>query len=283
LGADARITFAHEYTHALQDQHFGLKQLAPDHPDNFDRNLAVHAIMEGDAVLTQFAWARDALTKEELQSLGQGGDADAGLKAAPLVLREELLFLYTDGFQLVRKLYSAGGYPSVDAAFKDPPTSTEQVLHPEKYAAREASTPVQLPSLAPSLGGDWRELGSNVMGELETRVLLEQFLDPPTAQKAAAGWGGDRFTVLTDGTRGALALRTLWDTPPDAQEFFAAYTRSLSARFGADRRIAASDPRRELMLGPDYAVEIRLDGQETRVLIGPDEGVIQRLDGAFGG
>src|SRR5579884_1703820 len=111
LSPDDEVTFAHEFTHALQDQHFDLNKIAPNHPDNLDRSLAVHGVIEGDAVLTMGLWAREALSKQEQQTLGQGSSSDTGLAQAPRILREDLLFPYTSGYQFVAQLHRSGTAP----------------------------------------------------------------------------------------------------------------------------------------------------------------------------
>ena len=132
FGPDEQDTFAHEFTHALQDQYYDLTKLAPKHPDNDDRSLAIQALIEGDAVLIQRLWAQDNLSQDELSQLGQGGSTDSKLFSAPMFIREQLLFPYGDGFNFVRRLYqTGGGYVGVDDAFKNPPDSTEQILHPD--------------------------------------------------------------------------------------------------------------------------------------------------------
>src|SRR4030095_4614129 len=105
FGPDEQDTFAHEYAHALQDQYYDLTKLAPKHPDNDDRSLAMQALIEGDAVLIQRLWAQDNLTPAELNQLGQGGGTDSKLFSAPLFIREQLLFPYGDGFHFARRRY----------------------------------------------------------------------------------------------------------------------------------------------------------------------------------
>ena len=58
FGPAERMTYAHEFNHALQDQHFDLNKIAPKHPDSNDRSLAVHAVIEGDAIMLQTLWAQ---------------------------------------------------------------------------------------------------------------------------------------------------------------------------------------------------------------------------------
>src|SRR4051794_15829612 len=138
FGAAEKVTYAHEFNHALQDQHYRLDRLAPKHGDTNDHSLAVHALIEGDAVMLQTLWAGASLSPEELVELARGATgSDNGLNRVPLVVRSELLFPYVDGFNFVRSTYRQAGnnYGAVDELFQNPPESTAQLLHPEKYRA----------------------------------------------------------------------------------------------------------------------------------------------------
>ena len=66
LDAEARMTYAHEYTHALQDAAFGLDSLETDAEGQDDRGLARTALIEGDASVAMLAWAFANLSPEEL-------------------------------------------------------------------------------------------------------------------------------------------------------------------------------------------------------------------------
>lgn len=275
FGPEEQVTFAHEYVHALQDQHFNLKAVAPKHSDNQDRVLAAHALFEGDATLTMALYAGRELTREQLAQLGRSGSSSR-LSQAPLVMRTELIFPYTEGLNLVRRLYSRGGFAAVNQAFADPPRSTEQVLHPEKYDRREAPLPVSLPDLSVVAGEGWTHLRTNTLGELYLRVLIEQYGDAETARAAASGWGGDRWQVLTRGAETALVLRTVWDTEADAREFLSAYLDGLAARFRGRGQLARSDDGGQLT-APGYWIAIRGEGARVDAVIASDAEAGRRL------
>lgn len=227
IGPTQRLTYAHEFTHELQDQHFDLKALGLDAQDQGDRSLARLSLVEGDAVSVQTVWMQSALSKDELtQVLTESLDpaALAALQNAPPILRETALFPYTTGLTFVESLLVSSGYTAVDAVFKDPPASTEQVIHPEKYTAREAPivvTPAK--DLAATLGSGWSEAARDTLGEAFLRVWLQQEGAASQALDATAGWGGDRL-VLLDGPSGAhtVVIETVWDSATDATEFAAA-------------------------------------------------------------
>jgi hypothetical protein len=281
FGPDAQDTVAHEFTHALQDQHFDLAKIAPKHPENDDRALALHAVIEGDAVLIQRLWAQDNLTREELEQLGQSG-GDSPLFSAPLFIREQLLFPYVSGFDFVRRVYqTSGGFTGVDEVFRNPPDSTEQILHFEKYRAREKPVEVTLPDLAQSMGDGWRIINSNVLGELDLRLVLEQLTDPNRAVRGSAGWGGDRWQLLEKDGRQALVIKTVWDSDTDARNFFELFGLALRNRFSGARQEEASATRQALTAATN-ATELRRDGQTVLVVISFDRPTAEALVTAVG-
>jgi hypothetical protein len=226
IGPTQRSTVAHEFTHELQDQHFNLDGLGFQAPDQGDRSLARLALVEGDAVSVQTTWMTSELTPADLvQILVDASDpvATAALNRAPAILRETTLFPYQAGLTFVMGLIAGGGYTAVDAAFADPPDSTEQILHPEKYTAREKPISIS-PSatLASRLGSGWHAAAQDTLGELNLRIWLGQG-GVATANAAAAGWGGDRL-VLLEGPAGqdVVVVETAWDSTADATEFAAA-------------------------------------------------------------
>src|SRR5512143_1907016 len=170
VGAAEMVTYAHEFTHQLQDQQIHLDCLGLNVHDQGDRSLGRLALVEGDAVSVQTTWMTANLTAQQLGELmGSALDpaAMAALQNAPAYLRETALFPYNDGLAFVNRLLASGGYTAVDAAFRDPPNSTEQVLHPDKYVAREAPLKVVLPaSLATDAGAGWSLAAQDTLGEL---------------------------------------------------------------------------------------------------------------------
>ncbi len=282
FGPGGKTTFAHEFAHALQDQYFDLARLRPKHGGNDDRYAAVTALAEGDAMLLERQWVQENLSAEEINQLGGTGDASK-LAQAPLVVRTELLFPYVSGFDFTLRAYQrANGFAGLDAAFRDPPASTEQVLHPEKYVAREAPVEVALPDLAAAMGDGWRQVGSNVLGELDVRILLEQYGDRGSAVRAANGWGGDRWQLLEKDGRQAVVLRTTWDSDGDAREFFDTYGQGLRNRFAGARQQEAT-PTRQALTALATASELRLSGREVLAVISFDRPSAEALAAAVGG
>jgi hypothetical protein len=225
LGPVERVTYAHEFTHQLQDQHYDLGALDLDAPDAGDRSLGRLALIEGDASSVQQAWMEQALTPAELGAVLTASLDPAvvePLTRAPRILVQTVLFPYTDGLGFVNTLLLSGGYDAVDAAYANLPASTEQVLHPRKYLDGEEPLAVDVPDgLAASMGTGWAEGGRDTLGELILRTWLrEGGATIADAAAAAAGWGGDR-AVLLRGPSSALAVAvvTEWDSVADAAEF----------------------------------------------------------------
>jgi hypothetical protein len=226
LGPVEKVTFAHEFDHALQDQNFGLQKLAVDQIGEGDQDLAHLSVAEGDATLLMSLWAGQHLSPAEtLQLLAASNDPQQlqVLQSMPAILRETLLFPYTTGLQFITGLETSGGWAAVNAAYARPPASTEQLLHPGKYASHEGVLPVSVPGdLRPRLGTGWSVPLVDSLGEFQLRIWLRVVGGLPESQAdaAAAGWGGDRI-VLAEGPNGAwaVALLTRWDSPTDADEF----------------------------------------------------------------
>ena len=152
LDPAARTTLAHEYVHSLQDQHYDLRRLMPPDSRDTDKMMGAQAVVEGDATLSQLLYADQFLTADEFRNLVKtsAGYMDQNqLNSVPDVFRERLLFPYTHGLDFVKSLYARGGFETVNQALKEPPVSTEQILHPEKYLAanRDDPKPVGVPPL----------------------------------------------------------------------------------------------------------------------------------------
>ncbi len=225
LGPAERVTFAHEYTHALQDQKFDLESFDLGAVGEGDRGLGRLSLIEGDATLVMSLWLQQHLTPaEQVEFVRASLDpaALAILEKMPPILRESLGFPYDAGFRLVLGIHAEGGWEAVDAAFARPPASSEQVMHPEKYAANESPLVVDIPDdLATRMGSGWTVGLEDTLGEFQLGVWLRGALGRVVpGNEAAAGWGGDRV-VLLQGPNGAwgIALVTRWDTVADATEF----------------------------------------------------------------
>ena len=238
LSLTEQIIFVHEYDHALQDQHFSLAALDDPAVNALpDRALALTALVEGDASAVMQLYAQELMTRNPLAALSllaEGALSNTLVMppGTPEVLSRELLFPYEQGMAFVVALAADGGWQAVDAAYANPPATTEQIIHPEKYLVGEgALTRPEWDALAAPEG--WATLWDVPLGEYYLREHLRTLLPAADAATAASGWGGDRFLVFEapDGARLWL-LASAWDTPEDAAEFAEAYRAGLTESYG---------------------------------------------------
>jgi hypothetical protein len=222
------LVVAHELTHALQDQHWGLPGDAePATASNTDRLLARRALLEGDATWASFATVSggtlDEATRARVlrQINGLPAELQASLPDVPPLLRDTLAFQYQAGTIFVDRLLARGDWAAVDRAQADPPVSTEQVLHPERYlaATRDTPTPITLRATPALERAGYRLVLADTLGEQIVRTLVGSVLSPEQAARVADGWDGDRLVAFARGTDLVVAWMTAWDSKADAIEF----------------------------------------------------------------
>jgi hypothetical protein len=256
------LTLAHELTHALDDQHFDLgmvDELVRSCQD--ERMEALVALAEGDAVEMSLRWAQANLSADELVDLGLEAAEIPGPPASiPQFVRETFVSPYLSGQAFVRDLLASGGQPALDAAFRDPPRSTEQILHPEKYGVDEPRL-VLVPDVEEELGEAWDDLDVQDVGEAWLLRLLDLKLPSSDASDAATGWDGGQYRAWTTGTATAVAMDTLWDSQDEADQF--AETVETWAQ--------------------DRSVTVVTEGQAVRVLFASDDESLEALEAALAG
>jgi hypothetical protein len=240
-----QIVYAHEFTHALQDQHFDLEAVQAQAGDNRDYAQAILSLIEGDATVVMTLYTQAIAERNPfgtaLQLLAQGIDTNTLTlpPGTPAIIESELLSAYLDGSVFVTALYDDGGWKAVDAAYRNLPQSTEQILHPEKYLAGEAPITITLEPAA--LDEEWETIWDNTLGEFYLREYLLTQLDRSDAEDAAAGWGGDHYQVFYNERADELAwvLRIVWDSPEEAKQFTEAYGQFIDARYPGE--VAGND------------------------------------------
>ncbi len=245
----ADMVMAHEIGHALQDQHFDLEAWTEAVEGDADATAARAAVIEGDgmALMIEYSlaeaghpppWGQEQVMREmlaEMESSAAGDGAGDRFDAAPLALREQMIFPYQAGVAFVAALRKTQPWRRVDDVFrKRPPRSTEQILHPELYLADHRPQPIRERKPAATTG--LVQLHASTWGEAGWGSFLRSHgVVATTAASAAAGWGGDRVVLLglVDGaahpeTTTGLALLT-WDSDVDASEAWDALGRALDA------------------------------------------------------
>ncbi len=285
FGPQEQITYAHEYVHALQDHHYDLDILGGAAAGNSDARQAVRALVEGDAELASYLWAGQAIGAEALREYAaqerrereeaqaaqaEQGAAPGSARARPEIPRfiaTQRAFTYRDGLRFASIGYAqTNDYSGVDQLFAEPPQSTEHVLHPEKYWAREQPVPVSLPDLPAVLGNGWTQLQTDVLGELDILQVLQEHTNTRAAVQAAAGWGGGQWVLLEYAGQAAAVLRLTWDTELDAREFYDVYAHGLQARF-PDAQVEAATSQRQALTATNLSTELRIHGQDILAVI----------------
>lgn len=250
--SEQKTVIAHELVHALQDQHFNLRRFENWPKGESDAEQAAHGLVEGDATLVMFQYAAEqeggkldvtrlaSLTNMLLQqAAAEDSERYPVLAGAPAVLRETLQFPYVYGVGFAQELLKRKGWAGLNEAYSDLPTSTEQIVHPERFLTRDRPVRINIPALDSVLGQGWRRVDDDVNGEIGYRIILAELIPKRRAEGAAAGWGGDRYCLYENASTGALLITqfTSWDSRADAVEFFNAYCARTEKRYKSARLI----------------------------------------------
>jgi hypothetical protein len=279
---EAAATLAHELVHALQDQRWNLEERSKYRPGDGDRSEAVSALAEGDATSAMFdvmivqaapASGRTAVdlpdevfSEQIREGMNQGPGANA-----PHVMRASLAAPYIYGTLFVHALRRRGGWAAVNRAWDDPPTTSEQIMHVDKWLAHEPPLRVAAPTFH-ALGDGWTVADEDSEGELGARLAFEEWMDAKAAADASVGWGGDRGVLVTHGDRAAFAWRLRFDpgvTSRDerARRAFAAVTRALDKALGpASKKSATFACRERADRGP---IAVTLSDADLVFVLGP--------------
>jgi hypothetical protein len=238
-------------------------------------------LIEGDATLLQEQWLRTfAGDEDRADMLSFFADFDMPVfDSAPAYIQSELTFPYFWGLHFIRTLYLDGGWAAVDTAYQNPPLSSEQILHPERYPK---DSPVDLisPNVLDALNSGWEETVHDVLGEWSTRMFLNEYLPIEEASLAAEGWGGDLllFFYREEDDVNAFVLISQWDTMRDAHEFFAAFLDYGLSRYGDPERPSSTSARWMVEDGISYFERV---SNQTLWILAPDEQTLEVLQKAI--
>lgn len=232
------MLLAHELTHALQDQNFGLKAALDRLKRNDDRALALKSVAEGDATLAGFGYVSGRMDEQAVDLLvARLSDLTRVFTAqspgTPKGLSVPLLFQYSDGVRFVAEAFRRGGWAGVDALYGEPPQSSQQIRNPALYFDAP-KPPVEIivagyQSLLPT----WQPAYESTLGEITLRIILERNLgkhDPGLA--VAERWAGDRIVVLQQGLSLTVCWLVVFTDKHAAQRFAAIYASLLDRLLG---------------------------------------------------
>ncbi|HEX3557560.1 MAG TPA: hypothetical protein VHU19_00030 [Pyrinomonadaceae bacterium] len=279
---------AHEFVHALQDQHFDLLKMITARPFSFDREEAAFALVEGDAVSVERrveqgeAWSHKSLDDIAREEDERYAAYRKGIGAFfPPLLTETFIFRYRDGLRFVEAMRRARPAVRLDDVFRRPPASSEQVLHPEKYLSNEQPREVVLDDQGFADEG-WRLTATTPLGEVGVRGLLLAGIPAEEARRAAAGWGGDRtYLFEREGHAPLFVWKTIWDKPSDALEFFRAYNALLAGRASAAASTTEGDPERVWREGA-LLTRVRVEGEVVTIVRGAEADAAAAMPIALG-
>lgn len=257
----------------LQEQHFQWEGTIRNGSTE-DLKLSLRALREGDALLVGFAHLLGESEEnrpkviDRLRSLERFPAAtDEGLSRLPEMLRQKLAFQYLQGSRFVSWAYALRGWAGVNSLFLDPPASTKQILHPEKYyVKRERPIRITPWKLIRQFGGQM--FMDETLGEFLIQALLSRNLTRAEATQAAEGWTGDSLLAFQQAGELILGWVTAWDDPDEAKQFHAGLRRALERRHAVsfepsrsrDILTAAAQDSRSLLLQVRERFVLFLDG-----------------------
>ncbi|MEP6800322.1 MAG: hypothetical protein ABJC07_00185 [Acidobacteriota bacterium] len=266
--AGERMIFAHELTHALQDESMKLDSRVKQLKDNGDRALALESLLEGEATLVMVRVALAELpggqsseVEESLAPLLSAGALESANmpKDLPDYFAQQLFFPYVEGTAYVRRIVKANGWNGVDRLWKNPPATTSEILHegPAFSPAEDLLTAADAGRLAPP---GFRTLYTDTIGEWGVRFLLRRSLAAAQADPLAAGWRGDRIAFFGAGRDVAYVWKIRFESPGSAERFASAWTSA--AKLGGT--VTRRGPDVTVTKGPKKAVV-----RETSLLPSP--------------
>ena len=281
FGGVQRMAFVHEFSYALLNQAFDLERFKELGDvlcaESYDSCLALRALVAGDAARIQVQWMRTYASEEDYEEvMAFFSSFDMPIyESAPEFIQEELVFPSTYGLGFISRFYLKDGWAAVDVVYEDPPISSEQILHPERYP-NDRPVSIEIPDLSEVLADEWREIDRGSLGEWRTRAVLEQQLPMDIVDVAAEGWGGDTYLLLKNkkSEDSALILLTLWDTMRDAHEFSASFIEFGVQQYGTPTEQSISEAAWEL---DDQAVAFMRVSNQTLWVVAPDSASLEQI------
>ena len=258
-----RPVLAHELTHALQDQSFGLdkwlkkgsddidskKNLTPDDITKDENSEARQAVVEGQAmvVLLDYMLApmhRNVADSPDIvdmlnEDMQTGTPDSVQFRNAPIFLKESLTFPYRYGVEFEAEVLRAQGKDKAfTGPFQNPPRTSREIMEPKAYLSGEKIQPLPLPDFK-KIFKDYDRFDVGAIGEFDVDVLAEQYAGKDAAQHIYPNWrGGYYYSVHPKGNpQGALGLVFVsrWVSAKAAGEFAAIYSRGMEQRYKIHR------------------------------------------------
>lgn len=267
----------HELAHALADQHFDLEKFIKGGGKNDDSALARMGVMEGQASWLMAEWmarrmgtslAKSPAIARRMAALTKEATGQFPVfEGAPLYMQITLTFPYTEGMMFQHAVFERMGKESFKEVFRNPPVSTQQIIHPELYFERRMPTTPELPRLPETRG--LKKLSEGAVGQLDHAVLIEQYVGKEEAGRIAPKWRGGQFRLYDRKGNGPtlLTYASDWESEEAARSYFEMYSRIQAGKWKS-RTVERETANEVVGVGDDGHFVVRLVGTQVAVLEG---------------
>ena len=277
IGPREELGYAAAYMGGIQQQLFDIASLrARAREGSSDEIRALDALIKGEVGQVASGYIGTAMSRDQVDVLREP-IPESKLLAAPKVIQKANRFPSQEGSNFVNQLYGRDAWEGVARAYKFPPVSTEQIIHPEKYFDQEEPQRATMKDISEKIGKGWVQVSSNTMGEFLLRTYLEEHLSQAQATDAAAGWGGDVYSLLSGPEAERLViLQVKFDSFNDSAEFFDAYKAFVAVKTQGAAVPETISQTATKWVTPDEAVFLGQIGPAILLIIGDKEEFVQK-------
>jgi hypothetical protein len=299
-----KSVLAHELTHALQDQNYGLEKWAEGKGKpktdaeivaNDEESSAKQAVIEGQAMITLLDYSLAPVggsvvnSPEIVEAMKAGmvsGDATSPLfSKAPLFLRQALVFPYQQGLDFTRTvLVKRGKQAAFAGTMENPPANSRQVVMPATYLAAEKIPPVPIADVDKVLGKEYERYDFGGIGQFDIGVMIEQWANEKQAAQVAPSWRGGYYWVgRKHGVKEGpvqMVFVTRWAGDADAKQFAEVYSQSVSKRYKSPQQVKPFENGYAEWGTEEGPVRITTDGNTVTAVEGFDDLLTTKLQAA---
>jgi hypothetical protein len=237
--AAALMVLAHELTHALQDQNFDIGATLERARGQDDPTMALRAVIEGDATMSGFAYLSSGMN-DQVANLVVSRVPDMYKAFArdtsdiPPGISRGFIFQYFEGVKFVAEAYHRRAWPGVDALYRRPPATSQQILQPALYFDRHFPPPVlRVDGYEDSLKG-WKKADDGAFGEIGLRLIIVCGAGQAEslAQAIAGDWNGDYAIAFQNRDKLTIIWVVAFGAESTAASFAAIYRDALDRIHG---------------------------------------------------
>jgi hypothetical protein len=201
-----------------------------------------------------------AMIESMSRAMESGSEQFPIFQNAPLYIQQTLIFPYSQGMLFQNVVVREMGQRAFVEVFRNPPVSTQQILHPEKYFRKVTPTAPDFPRLHLSHG--YKRLAESSMGELDHAILLQQYTTRQQADAVYPHWLGGRYALFENKSEGRVVLvyASQWDSVTVARTYFELYEQVLRKKW---KKMEIGSKTQDTLtgLGDDGHFVVRLAGQ----------------------